>query len=91
MLASLISAIIELLESLFYLLVDWTAVDNSKEIAEKPFVCPNCGKEFYKKWSQLYFHGFDPRLTNKARLKCPHCKERDACRWTGVNRVGNYE
>ena len=70
---------------------DIDAVGKSKELAEKPFICPNCGKEFYKKWNQLYFNGFDPRLTNKAMLKCPHCYQRDACRWTGVNRVGNYE
>ena len=87
--------IIDLLSLLPILLVDaCTDIDSvgkCKEIAEKPFICPNCGKDFYKKWNQLYFNGFDPRLTNKAILKCPHCKEKDACRWTGVNRVGNYE
>ena len=67
------------------------SIDECKEIAEKPFVCPNCGKEFYKKWNRLYFNGFTPKLTNKAILKCPHCKERDACRWTGMDRVGNYQ
>ena len=87
--------IIDLLSLLPILLVDACtdidSVDKCKEIAEKPFICPNCGKDFYKKWNQLYFNGFDPRLTNKAILKCPHCKEKDACRWTGVNRMGNYE
>lgn len=70
---------------------DIDSVGKSKEIAEKPFICPNCGKEFYKKWNQLYFNAFDSRLTKKAILKCPHCKTRDACRWTGVDRVGNYQ
>lgn len=70
---------------------DIDSVGKSKEIAEKPFICPNCGKEFYKKWNQLYFNAFDPRLTKKSILKCPHCKTRDACRWTGVDRVGNYQ
>ena len=89
------SVILDLILHLPLLIIDvCTDIDSvgrSKEIAEKPFICPNCGKEFHKKWNQLYFNAFDPRLTNKAILKCPHCKERDACRWSGVDRVGNFE
>jgi RNA polymerase subunit RPABC4/transcription elongation factor Spt4 len=91
MIRTLFSAIADLLATFIDLGISSSAIDECKEIAEKPFVCPNCGKEFYKKWGQLYFNGFTPKLTNKAILKCPHCKERDACRWTGVDRVGNYQ
>ena len=83
----ILAFIIHLPELLFHLCLDIDAVDDCKEIAEKPFICPNCGKEFHKKWNQLYFSGFSLELTNKARLKCPHCKERDACRWTGADRI----
>ena len=83
--------IIDLLSFLPILLIDLCADTDAagkcKEIAEKPFICPNCGKEFYKKWNQLYFNGFDPKYAKKAILKCPHCKEKDACRWTGADRI----
>ena len=91
MIRTLFSAIADLLVIFIDFGISSSPIEECKEIAEKPFVCPNCGKEFYKKWNQLYFNGFTPRLTNKAILKCPHCKERDACRWTGVDRVGNYQ
>ena len=29
----------------------------------------------------------DGGFSNKAVLKCPHCKEKDSCRWTGVDRI----
>ena len=91
MIKTLFSAIGDLFATFIDLGISLSPIDECKEIAEKPFVCPNCGKEFYKKWNQLYFNGFTPKLTNKARLKCPHCKEKDACRWTGMDRVGNYQ
>lgn len=90
-LSGILNLILLLPELLFYLFVDISDIDKVKEIAEKPFICPNCGKEFYKKWNRLYFNGFTPKLTNKARLKCPHCKETDFCRWTGMDRMGNYQ
>ena len=55
-----------------------------KEYAQKPFVCPNCGKKFLVKWHQLWFgRGVSLAMVNKAKLKCPHCKTTDFCRWTG--------
>ena len=87
MIRTLFSAIADLLATFIDLGISSSPIEECKEIAEKPFVCPNCGKEFYKKWNQLYFSSFTPKLTNKAILKCPHCKERDACRWTGVDRI----
>ena len=87
----ILDALLHLPVFLFDLCLNIDVINDCKEIAEKPFICPNCGKDFYKKWNQLYFHGFDPHLTNKARFKCPHCKEIDACRWKGMDRVGNYE
>ena len=63
-----------------------------KSTVEKPFMCPNCGKEFYKKWYHLLFHRYNTiRTFGKANLKCPHCKTRDACRWTGMDRFGDYQ
>lgn len=87
MIRTLFSAITDLLATFIDLGISSSAIDECKEIAEKPFVCPNCGKEFYKKWGQLYFNAFTPKLTNKAILKCPHCKVTDACRWTGADRI----
>ena len=91
MIRTLFSAIADLMATFIDFGISLTSIEKCKEIAEKPFICPNCGKEFHKKWNQLYFNAFDPRLTNKAILKCPHCKEKDACRWTGMDRVGNIE
>ena len=88
MLKTLLSTLICFMEFLFNLLVDLKAVDEYKKIVKKPFVCPNCGQEFYKKWYHLWLTGFsESGISNKAKLKCPHCKETDACRWTGMDRV----
>ena len=86
----ILAFIIHLPELLYNMCVDINAVDKCKEIAEKPFVCPNCGGEFHVKWKRLWFkncYALDGGFSNKAVLKCPHCKERDACRWTGVDRI----
>ena len=45
-----------------------------KEFASKPFVCPNCGHRFQVKQKVLIAVGKE-----KAYLKCPACKKRDAC------------
>ena len=87
MIRTLFSAIADLLATFIDFGISLTSIEECKEIAEKPVICPNCGKEFYKKWNQLYFNGFDPKYAKKAILKCPHCKERDACRWTGMDRI----
>ena len=52
MIRTLFSAIADLLATFIDLGISSSAIDECKEIAEKPFVCPNCGKEFYKK---VYF------------------------------------
>ena len=63
-----------------------------KDTAEKPFVCPNCGSEFHKKWYHLLFHRYNTiRAFGKANLKCPHCKVTDMCRWTGMDRMGDFQ
>ena len=63
-----------------------------KDVVEKPFVCSNCGSEFYKKWYHMLFGRYATlRSGGRARLKCPHCKERDFCRWTGMDRMGDYQ
>ena len=66
--------------------------NSDKSTVEKTFMCPNCGKEYYKKWYHLLFHRYNTiRTFGKANLKCPHCKTRDACRWTGMDRMGDYQ
>lgn len=85
----ILAFIIHLPEMLFQMCVGIDSVSKCKEIAEKPFICPNCGGEFHVKWKRLWFscHPIDGDFSNKAVLKCPHCKERDACRWTGADRI----
>lgn len=58
------------------------AINRCKEYAEKPFVCPNCGETFYVKWYHLW-NGRECTLvvSEKAKVKCPHCKQTDMCRW----------
>ena len=53
------------------------AVMNSK----KPYVCPNCGHRFTKKWYRLIFKsGPMVRVGNgELRLRCPSCKKTDFC------------
>ena len=48
-------------------------------LADKPFVCPNCGHRFYVKWYQLIFRQFSVYTYNKANFKCPCCKMHDMC------------
>ena len=63
-------------------------INKFKETVEKPFVCPNCSRFFYKKWYHMLFHRYTSiRTFGKAKLKCPHCKKNDACRWTGMDRI----
>ena len=40
------------------------------------FSCPNCGKEFHPKWTQLLF---EVHALDKHRLKCPFCRKTDFC------------
>lgn len=53
-----------------------------EEIADCPFKCPNCEKEFHANWVKIMF---SPTITlvlnKKMRLKCPHCKKIDMCKW----------
>ena len=51
----ILAFIIHFPELLYHMCVDINAVDKCKEIAEKPFVCPNCGGEFHVKWKRLWF------------------------------------
>ena len=52
-----------------------------QELAENPFVCPNCGQQFFIKWYKLNFgRSYTVYAFGKARLKCPHCKVSDMCR-----------
>ena len=76
-------------EAIVDVIIGHETMDSFNEIASKPFVCPNCGQEFYAKWRRLWFKGAGllTNTTNKAQLKCPHCKETDACRWTGMERI----
>ena len=54
------------------------------ECAKKPFICPHCGERFYTKWYHLYvYRYFTVVLTEKAKLKCPKCNQKDFCKWTG--------
>ena len=59
-----------------------------KEIAKYPFICPNCGKSFFaKRYHLLWNRGMSVAMVNKAKLKCPHCKSKDMCKWTGTDKV----
>ena len=58
------------------------AVSRLKEYAKKPFVCPNCGKNFFTKWYSLWFNReMTLVMTEKAKLRCPHCQQTDFCKW----------
>ena len=90
MIRTLFSAIADLLVIFIDLGISSSPIEECKEIAEKPFVCPNCGGEFHINWKHLWFkngYALEGGLSNKAVLKCPHCKEKDACRWTGADRI----
>lgn len=49
-------------------------------LADKPFICPNCGCKFYVKWYQLYFKHYSVYAVNSAKFKCPSCGEVDMCK-----------
>ena len=94
MFGAILAFIIHLPDLLFHMCIDINAVSMCKEITEKPFVCPNCGGEFHVKWKRLWFkncYALDGGFSNKAVLKCPHCKVTDACRWTGMDRFGDFQ
>lgn len=56
------------------------AVAVARAQSRHAFACPNCGREFRPRWTQLVFevHAFDQH-----RLKCPHCGRADFCRDLG--------
>ena len=59
-----------------------------KEYVKTPFVCPNCGKNFFAKWYHLLWNrDVSLVMVKKAKLKCPHCKIKDMCRWTESDNV----
>lgn len=51
-----------------------------EEITDKPFVCPNCGHEFYVSWYRMWFKKNSVYLWNSARLRCPNCGSKDMCK-----------
>ncbi len=50
-----------------------------EEIAEKTFVCSNCGHRFHVKKSQIFYKWKLIYLYKGIPLKCPACKSRDFC------------
>ena len=73
---------------LLFLIIVWyiikfiSLIYHFKDIAEKPFLCPNCGEEFYVSWARLMFlPNFPLAFKKEMRLKCPHCKKRGMCKW----------
>lgn len=62
-----------------FLIVNIPRFEECKEITDKGFVCPNCGKEFSPAWQSLIFKLPSVYSYNVAKLKCPACKERDMC------------
>ena len=57
-------------------------ITRSKKNSKKPFVCPNCGERFYAKWYSFCFFQWERFDCNKTlKLKCPHCKKTDVCKW----------
>lgn len=56
------------------------AVMVAKAQSRHYFACPNCGKEFRPRWTQLVFevHAFEQH-----RMKCPYCHRTDFCRDLG--------
>ena len=74
--------IIKLPSLLFDILLAGRSITKSKEYAKKPIACPNCGKSFYAKWHQLWIlKDISLIMTEKVKMKCPHCKQTDLCRW----------
>ena len=53
-----------------------------EDIADSPFKCPNCDEEFKVSWARIMFTPNVSLVFNKRmRLKCPHCKMTDMCKW----------
>ena len=48
-------------------------------LADKDFVCPNCGCRFHAKWYQMIFKRISVDSVNSAVLRCPICHKRDMC------------
>ena len=48
-------------------------------LADKDFVCPNCGCRFNTKWYQMIFKWHTVCLTESAVLRYPSCRRRDVC------------
>ena len=47
-----------------------------KALAEKTFVCGECGKEFSPKWWKA---GFSAHMGEHTALTCPHCGKKCLC------------
>lgn len=56
------------------------SVAECEKITDKPFVCPNCGKEFYVNWYKMWYKRISVRLWEGAKLKCPNCGMTDMCK-----------
>lgn len=63
-------------------LIRWSTVRAiCQEIADKPFICPNCGHKFYVNWYQMFFKRMSVYTYKNANLKCPACGVTDMCRY----------
>lgn len=51
-----------------------------KDISDTPFVCSNCGKNFYIKWYRFTFNLPRYYTYHSIKCKCPHCKKVDMCK-----------
>jgi len=54
-----------------------------KAMAEKDFICPNCGHRFRVKWYRLIFKYMPVGIMGCAPFRCPKCREKDQCTWSG--------
>ena len=72
--------LIHLPKNIIRSIINLRYIGRLKSISKLPFICPVCGQRFHTKWYKLWFYGEVSLLaTEKARLKCPHCKNTDRC------------
>ena len=68
----------------YHVITSVSSAKRNREIAEKPFVCPNCGERFHIKWFQLYGpKGWQLMMQGQSMFRCPKCNKKDLCKWTG--------
>ena len=62
-----------------FFIVNYFIISELDDLLDVPFVCPNCGHNFFIKKRQVWYKVHSFYVLNGFNVKCPNCKKTDIC------------